>query len=549
MFRLKIYEQLLIVYFVAVLIPLIFAALLITNINQQSLREQLTLSAINTASSVRYQTEENLSGKKLSLFYLKDSLNFIRNNKQKEKFLHGIYKKHHGQRVITLSKLKDNEKVKPLEIKNDNIILKEKNSKHSVITQSIKLKELEKEIFKNLAKEPRQIFITDEKQNILFSNLKNFDSFNQIKAQIPINSHVNTPVVFGNIKNQPHVFIKLSNPDWGIIVLTPKNVTKYSIKKARSKIIIALAIAAVSILVIVVLYALTLRTNIRQLFKGIIAISKGNYKRKIRLIDGLLTPFEVSFLANEFNSMAEQVDSSYIAIQDANLKLAKLDEMKSNLIDTVSHEFRTPLTCIKGYTTRLLRNTPDIDEETRKQSLKVIKDQTKRLSRMVEDLLVIPDIDSSLLRIYSDNIELEEVLDRCIEYIKHKQQREIIVTNNAPSVLIFADPDRTEQIFINLLDNAIKYSVEDSIINVNINKNNEFAIIEVQNFCKPIAIEKLENLFDKFTRVEESLTRTTGGTGLGLYIAKGIVHAMNGEITLYSENDIFKVTLTLPLAG
>ncbi|MEI7475724.1 MAG: ATP-binding protein [bacterium] len=548
MHRLRIYEQLLIVYFIAVLIPLVVAALLITNINQHSLREQLRLSAINTASAVRDQIDENITERKLSLFYLKDSLKFIKNNHNKEIFLQEINKKHKMLQDISFFSIENNEDFVPFEINKDKIIIREKNSDSLTLVQSMKLKDIEKEIFKNLSHEQRQIFVIDDNKNVIFSNVKSQEFFNQIKIRIPTKKLVNNPIVFGYSKNQPHVYIKLDKPNWGIVVLTPKNITNYSIIKARSKIIIALVVTALSILMIVVLYALTLRTNIRQLFKGIIAISKGNYKRKIRLILGFLTPFEVQFLANEFNNMVEQIDNSYKVIQEANCKLSKLDEMKSNLIDTVSHEFRTPLTCIKGYTTRLLRNYADFDEDSRKQSLKVIKNQTERLSRMVEDLLVIPDIESSLLRIYPDTVQLEEVVSLCIEYIKHKQHREINITGQSEPILVYADPDRVEQVIINLLDNAIKYSIEDSSITVNMFNENDFAVVEVINFCKPISIEKIENLFDKFTRVEENLTRTTGGTGLGLYIAKGIVEAMDGQINLFTENNIFKVILKLPLS-
>ena len=103
------------------------------------------------------------------------------------------------------------------------------------------------------------------------------------------------------------------------------------------------------------------------------------------------------FLAYEFNRMANQIHKSYKKLQKNIKELKELNEFRSNMIDTVSHEFRTPLTSIQGYTSRLLRQDIQIDDATKQKSLKIIKKQAERLKRMVEDLLVIPDIEGSSL--------------------------------------------------------------------------------------------------------------------------------------------------------
>lgn len=103
------------------------------------------------------------------------------------------------------------------------------------------------------------------------------------------------------------------------------------------------------------------------------ALSKGNYKRKVRLLTSVFTPHETVFLAQEFNKMADEINNTYRQLKHSNRELKKLDEFRSNLIDTVSHEFRTPLTSIKGYTSRLLRQDIELDEETIQKSLKSSK--------------------------------------------------------------------------------------------------------------------------------------------------------------------------------
>jgi len=278
---------------------------------------------------------------------------------------------------------------------------------------------------------------------------------------------------------------------------------------------------------------------------SISAMEKGNYRKRVRLIKDFFAPYEFVLLINEFNSMVRKVDESYQKLQQANKQLSKLDEMKSNLIDTVSHEFRTPLTCIKGYTSRLLRSDIQVDEDTKIKSLKVIKQQTERLSRLVEDLLVIPDIESSLIRLFPTELNLREIFESCILSIQQKQTRIISLSIDEDSTA-YADSDRVEQVIINLLDNAIKYSPENSEININVYQENDKAVIKIQNECEPIPDIILNTLFDKFTRIDDNLTRTTRGTGLGLFIAKGLIENMGGKIVLSAKNG-FEACFTLPL--
>jgi signal transduction histidine kinase len=235
-------------------------------------------------------------------------------------------------------------------------------------------------------------------------------------------------------------------------------------------------------------------------------------------------------------------------LQKANTQLAKIDELKSNLIDTVSHELRTPLTNIKGYTSRLIRYEDSLDSQTKIKSLKIIKQQTDRLTRLVEDLLVIPDLEREEgIRVFPDRVDLMELIQRCVAFMHEKANREIniLAPTHWPDVLV--DPDRMEQVLLNLLDNAIKYSSEDSAIEVTIKQiSSTMAQIQVFNDCEPISPVALSTLFAKFQRLDERLTRTTRGTGLGLFITKGLIEAMGGKIRLDGREG-FRVVLEVPL--
>ena len=411
----------------------------------------------------------------------------------------------------------------------------------------INIDKLKRDLFKYLINDKRQVYIIDSKNNIVMSYNEDKELFRRLIPFIPKEYKISEPVMFGKIKNEPNVFLKLNKPDWAIVVTTPKQLTHYGIIDARLKIIVSILASAIFIIVFGVLYSYSLNTNLAQLFKSIAAIGKGNYRRKVRLLKDFFTPYEIVFLMSKFNDMAQKIDEGYMELQEANEQLSKLDKMKSNLIDTVSHEFRTPLTCIKGYTSRLLRSDINVNEEMKIKSLKVIKQQTERLSRLVDDLLVVPEIESDFLRVFPSEIDLKEVFENCIFSMQQKQNRVINfeVVENLP--FVWADPDRVVQIVINLLENAIKYSPENSEIDINVLQTADFAVVKIRNESPLIEEEKLHRLFDKFVRLEDDLTRTTRGTGLGLFIVRGLIQAMGGKISL-SANQGFEVSFTLPLA-
>ncbi|EKE03599.1 MAG: two-component sensor histidine kinase [uncultured bacterium] len=557
--KLRIYEQLLIVFLTAVLLPLCIAALIVINVNQHAVREEIKYSANLTADSVYHRLLSSIEARKLAISHIAESLNYIKSPHQINDLLKKISNSSNEiPNIDIINQNKNNEATAPVpnftssntdiipDYKNNALTVYAKLPNNSYIREFIDLKRLESEIFKYIVNDKRQVYIIDSNKDIVMSYNRDDSTFEKILPDLPQDYKIGEPIIFGQYKNQPHIFLKLTDPDWAIVVITPKNLTNYGIAKARFKIIHALIIAALSIIVIGIWYSLSLNTSIKQLLKAIYAMEKGNYRKRVRLIKDFFAPYEFVLLINEFNNMVRKVDESHQKLQQANEQLSKLDEMKSNLIDTVSHEFRTPLTCIKGYTSRLLRNDIQIDEDTRIKSLKVIKQQTERLSRLVEDLLVIPDIESSLIRLFPTDIDLRETFESCILSIQQKQARIINLSIDENAHTAYADQDRVEQVIINLLDNAIKYSPENSEININVSQENDKVLIKIQNEYEPIPETILNTLFDKFTRIDDNLTRTTRGTGLGLFIAKGLIENMGGTITLCSQNE-FEVSITLPI--
>ena len=261
------------------------------------------------------------------------------------------------------------------------------------------------------------------------------------------------------------------------------------------------------------------------------------------------TPHEIIFLAFEFNRMATEIHKSYIQLKKNNIELKQLNEFRSNLIDTVSHELRTPLTSIQGYTSRLMRQDIKIDEETRQKSLRIIKEQSERLKRLIEDLLTIPDIEGMRLRTHIEQVWIPEILEEAKILVKNKAEKDIVFNLSEDFPLVDADKDRLLQVFVNLLENGAKYASEESKITVDGAVVDDKVKIFVKNDCEVIPPAKLKKLFEKFIRLDDNTTRTTRGTGLGLFIVKGLIEAMNGEIKLHSDKTCgFCVEITLNLS-
>ena len=553
--HLKIVEQMIFVLLLAVIVPTTVSAFIVNNINQHAVRNELQYSALSITESIASNLESFAESGQDELKQIITSLRHIPSDFEKEIYLKDIKKTSNFISELYLVSKNETDKYEKwedyskLNKEEKNIEIFQKIDDTRAVMAIVDVNVFDRQIFNIYKKDDRQIYILGKENKLVAAHNYNEKDFEKIIQVLPHNLVPDKAQLFGKIKNQPMVYFKITDPDTTVIVNTTHHITKTTINTARSKIIMALCLSALFIIFVVGLYTYYLYINVRQLFKAIMAMSKGNYKRKIRLLTSVFTPHEMVFLAQEFNSMADEINNTYRQLRHTNKELKRMDEFRSNLIDTVSHEFRTPLTSIKGYTSRLQRQDIELDEETVQKSLKIIKNQTDRLSRMVEDLLVIPDIEGAKLNLNLQNVNLSDSVNDAILSTKHKAQRELIVDipDDFPDVI--ADTDRLEQVIINLIENAYKYSYEDTPIYVKASLFDNQAVLKITNSYDYIPPEKLNKLFGKFIRIDDKTTRTTRGTGLGLFIVKGLVLAMNGSIELESTKDnTFGVVVKLPIA-
>ncbi len=541
--RLKIAQQIIIVLLFAVLIPFVTIGLIISNISQQSVRKELNYSALEMSRTIGENVQAYLRSSQNALNQVADAITFIPYASDRADFLSEVERKNPIIGNLEIVEKKDvPDEVYTFDKKTSKIKLhSDINDEYSLVAL-LDAADMQNAVSERYKDEKRQIYIVAKDNSLVATNTVDAPEFERLLKNLPQNKKLELPDLFNKYKNQPSAYYALENPDWTVIVNTTENITNATIDKARFRIILSLSLAAFFIIAIVGIYTFYLYINIRQLFKGIIAISKGSYERKIHLLKSAFTPHEIVFLAKEFNYMAKKIHQSYQDLSEKNIELERLNDFRTNLVNAISHEFRTPLTSIVGYSSRLLRHDIKIDDETRIKSLKIIKQQAQRLSRMVEDLLVVPEIESFSIQLNKVETDLSEMVENSVLYANSNNSKfDIEISSDLKNV--YADGDRLEQVLINLCDNAVKYNQDDEPIKIVAKNVSGCPCVSISNKTMPIPEDMKEKLFDKFIRMDSELTRTTRGTGLGLYIVKGLCAAMNIDIILDCEDRYFTITL------
>jgi len=229
-----------------------------------------------------------------------------------------------------------------------------------------------------------------------------------------------------------------------------------------------------------------------------------------------------------------------------------LNQAHMDFVSTVSHELRTPLTSIKGFADTLLSAGDRLPKEQQIRFINIIKSQVDRLARLVENLLTVSRLETRKDMSISRSIDLKKILEPVIQGIKAKAPEHIFVLDIAKGLPeIWADSDKFEQVMINLIDNAAKYSYPKSEVRIKAAftpNNPDYIDINIIDQGVGIPEEHLEKIFTKFSRIDNPLTREVQGTGLGLYITKSLVENMNGNIFVSSNDKGTTFTVRMPVA-
>jgi signal transduction histidine kinase len=222
-------------------------------------------------------------------------------------------------------------------------------------------------------------------------------------------------------------------------------------------------------------------------------------------------------------------------------------EQQRQFVGNVSHELRTPLTVVIGYLQSLQRRSTNLNPY-QQQALETATSETERIIRMLQDLLDLARADSGHLHFRSHPIILNTLLTEVAAMSQKVSDRKMTLLLTNEDVVICGDQDRLQQVLINLLDNAIKYSAPGQTVDLILEKQPSSALIHVRDRGIGISLSHQNRIFERFYRVDESMTRSRDGTGLGLAIAKSLIEGMEGRITLRSQpGQGSTFTIILPL--
>jgi signal transduction histidine kinase len=229
-------------------------------------------------------------------------------------------------------------------------------------------------------------------------------------------------------------------------------------------------------------------------------------------------------------------------------RLQELDQMKSDFIAITSHELRTPITAIRGFVKTLLRNRERLSGDQIASFMNIIDRQSERLARLVEDLLFVSRIEAGTIRVQMEEVTFADFMKDVVDALTPQGRSRVWLDVDRTDLRVVIDPNRTEQILRNLIENALKFSPPDSQVFLTGKVEDGVIRISVADQGVGISKEEIPRIFERFHQAGEVMTREAEGAGLGLYITKRLVEAMEGEISVESnpgEGTTFRVTLPL----
>jgi histidine kinase len=303
----------------------------------------------------------------------------------------------------------------------------------------------------------------------------------------------------------------------------------------RDAVFRSLLVAAVSAVITGLLTSLFLAHEIlrplRQIAYSSQRIAGGRYNERV----AVPTSTELAQVATHFNQMAEALE--------------KVEQQRVALINNVMHELRTPLTGLEGYLEGLLDGLFTNDPETLAQ----MSQEVRRMHRLVDDLQALSLVEAGQILLHLETFDLIPIIGRVITQLTSQavaQSLELVTDHASPHMWVYADPDRTAQVAINLIGNAIRYTPDGGHITVRLATVGNFAQLQVQDTGLGIPAQALPYIFERFYRVDRSRSRSSGGSGIGLTIARHLAWAMGGDLTAASPGSGQGSTFifTLPLA-
>jgi two-component system, OmpR family, sensor kinase len=314
------------------------------------------------------------------------------------------------------------------------------------------------------------------------------------------------------------------------------------------------------------LFARSIERPIKALTAGALAIEGGDLDHRIvyRGDD------EHAELSRRFNAMAEQLGRQRALIleaqqglerqvtertdqlADVNRQLVATDRQRVRLLTDISHELRTPLTALRGEAEVVLRGASKPEDEYRRALVNVVA-RADDIARLVDDLLFLARSETDEIRFHFQPVELNELVGQAVEdasVLGRERRIQLDLIRAERKLSVRADPGRLQQVVLILLDNAVKYADSGTVVEVALRGENNVAEISVRDHGRGIAAQDLAHVFERFYRGANARDQWSGGTGLGLPIARRIIEKHGGTIELSSTAGTgTEVVMRLPRTG
>ena len=263
---------------------------------------------------------------------------------------------------------------------------------------------------------------------------------------------------------------------------------------------------------------------VKKLIRGMTQLANGHFEERMEFRE----ISAMKELSDAFNSLASELQNT--------------EMLRSDFVNNFSHEFKTPIVSIRGFARILQRS--DLTEQQRQEYVGIIVEESTRLANMATNVLNLTKLEKQTILTNQQEFNLAEQLRRCILLLEKKwESKHLDVTAEFLECLISGDEELLREVWVNLLDNAIKFSPEGGELAVHINTRDQWTEVSIHNHGPQIPPEQIKRLYDKFWQGDPS--RASEGTGIGLAIVKRVVDLHSGQIEVHStpEETVFMVRL------
>jgi two-component system sensor histidine kinase BaeS len=281
---------------------------------------------------------------------------------------------------------------------------------------------------------------------------------------------------------------------------------------------------------VAMILARTLMSPVRKIASATRALAAGNFDQRINVS----SRDELGRLADDFNLLA--------------LSLKRNEQLRRNFMADVSHELRTPLAVLKGE----MEAMEDGMRELSVDNIRALQSEVTSLNKLVNDLYDLSLADIGALTYRKAEINLKVLVEQVLSQYQHRMESAgllLLFEAKLDDYPVLADPDRLKQLFINLLENSIRYTDANGRILITLTRENGYVVVQIEDSAPGVTDEQLQQLFDRMYRVESSRSRNNGGAGLGLAICRKIAEGHDGDISAgHSSLGGIYMRVTLPVS-